>query len=673
MNASSHHNAAADGPDIPGFRVLREIGMGGMSTIWLAEQPELRRQVAIKVMLPEALTDEVSRRRFENEMRTLAKLEHPGIVSIHQVGRTGEGLPWYAMPYLPHGHLAQRDYRDDEAGARKVLDALLEALAFAHERGVVHRDIKAENVLFNDADRPLLADFGIALRRGYGPRVTGVGLAVGSTAYMAPEQARGQQVDRRADLYSIGVLAWEMLNGTLPYSAGDALSMALMHVQQPIPRLPRHLRHWQKFIDTAMAKLPQERYQDAAQMRDALAAIRLPERNQRPRPATTTATAAPRSALRRYLPAAVAACLTLGAALWWLWPTTGDAPDTAATAVATMPDGRMTATSPASDEVMLRPLPQVPGEIVVGNAQRQLAEGRLDAPTGDNALESLLAAALSDTPHPDIPRIAGQAHAAMLERLIRAIDADDTAQAQAKLPALGSFARLAGPAAAPTQTTRHKRLAERLAARIDVAAERHDRSLARQWVDIGTAAGLPPAQLRGLQQKVSRIVEAGDHLPGEFGGSRLVKAGNRLVGIPARAVSRADYATFAEASNRPPALCRERGSPLRVLAPRNWQSPGFNQNAAAPVVCVSWQDATAYAQWLSHHSGRNYRLPSRTEAGNLPAIGGERAVALWLHDCGADCNQRQANGRSWRQPADGRALDAGRGYDDIGFLLVRDP
>ena len=219
-------DAARPMPEIPGYRLSHEIGQGGMSTVWLGTQLSLGREVAIKVMLPDALADEVSRRRFENEARTIARLEHPHIVGIHEVGRTADGLPWYSMPHLPRGHAGQRDFRGDEARVREILHALLSALAFAHARGVIHRDVKAENVLFDEANRPLLADFGIALRRGHGTRVTMTGLAVGSTAYMAPEQARGQQVDPRADLYSVGVLAWEMLCGELPYKADDALAMA---------------------------------------------------------------------------------------------------------------------------------------------------------------------------------------------------------------------------------------------------------------------------------------------------------------------------------------------------------------------------------------------------------------------------------------------------------------
>src|SRR5690606_24047343 len=180
MSGPNATDAGQPVPEIPGYRLARVIGRGGMSTVWLGTQLSLSREVAVKVILPDALADEVSRRRFENEARTIARLEHPHIVGIHEVGRTRDGLLWYSMPYLPRGHVGQRDLRNDEQRVRGILRALLSALAFIHARGIVHRDVKAENVLFDESDRPLLADFGIALRRGHGTRVTMTGLAVGS-------------------------------------------------------------------------------------------------------------------------------------------------------------------------------------------------------------------------------------------------------------------------------------------------------------------------------------------------------------------------------------------------------------------------------------------------------------------------------------------------------------
>ena len=258
-------------PSIPGYKFQRRLGKGGMATVYLATQQSLDRPVAIKVMAPEALRDEVSKQRFENEARTIARLAHPGIVGIHEVGRTDDGRMYYVMPFLANGDLSKRDLTGDEARIVDVLRELLSALHQAHTHGIVHRDVKRENVLFDAGDRPQLTDFGIATQRADDTgRLTSAGMALGSSGYMAPEQARGVRVDARADLYSVGVLAFELLTGHLPYQADDGLALALMHAQDPVPRLPPGRQHWQAFIDRAMAKAPEDRFADAAQMRDAL-------------------------------------------------------------------------------------------------------------------------------------------------------------------------------------------------------------------------------------------------------------------------------------------------------------------------------------------------------------------------------------------------------------------
>ena len=253
-------------PDVPGYRFLKRLGQGGMATVYLATQESLDRPVGIKVMERAALADEISKQRFENEARTIARLTHPSIVSIHEVGRTGDGRMYYSMSYLPNGDLAQCDLRNDEPRIVDVLRALLSALDYAHERGIVHRDVKRENVLFDTSNHPLLTDFGIALSTTDTTRITTAGFAVGSSGYMAPEQARGDVVDGRADLYSVGVLAYELLTGKLPFRASDPLALALMHQQNPVPRLPPDKHHWQALIDRAMAKSPSQRFDDARQM-----------------------------------------------------------------------------------------------------------------------------------------------------------------------------------------------------------------------------------------------------------------------------------------------------------------------------------------------------------------------------------------------------------------------
>jgi serine/threonine-protein kinase PpkA len=671
-------------PLIAGYRLTRVIGHGGMSTVYLAEQASLDREVAVKVMLPEALADEVSRRRFENEARTIARLEHPHIVGIFEIGRTADGLPYYAMPFLAHGHLGQREFAQDgyENGhtrVRAILHALLAALDYAHARGVVHRDVKAENVLFDEAERPLLADFGIALRR-FGPRVTTAGMAVGSTAYMAPEQARGEDVDARADLYSVGVLAWEMLTGQLPYMAGDALSMAVMHAQDPIPRLPRPLRHWQRFIDRALAKSPSHRFRSAQQMRDAL--DRVPRRGSQ---GLARAAATPRrafAAIRRWPRTAWVAVVLVAAGITGLalrqgeqgpasfFRAAGTTPSVATPALPTPGGAPGIAIISDPGKQMLRPLPVSPAERLVVAAEQQLRAHNLTAPTGGNAYDSIIAASKADPSYQRVPVVATAVLGALGDEAGRRLRDDDDKRAGDYLQRAGALAMQTGLGGSPAMARIRQDTSAALQARLDRAAAKFDRSGATRAIASARAFGVDATTINSMQAKAQRIPSVGSVVED---GMRLARVGDKVIAAGQADVSRADYARFVHATGRDASLCRERTSLLRILAPRSWQSPGFEQAAQHPVVCVSWNDADAYARWLSQRSGRHYRLPTLAEARELPGTGGAKPVAEWLADCGEGCRERLSTGKSWRGANGSRPLDPARGYDDIGFRLVRDP
>jgi hypothetical protein len=668
-------------PLVAGYRLTRVIGHGGMSTVYLAEQASLDREVAIKVMLPEALADEVSRRRFENEARTIARLEHPHIVGIFAIGRTADGLPYYAMPFLAHGHLGQRDFGPDDlenghARVRAILHALLAALDYAHARGVVHRDVKAENVLFDEAERPLLADFGIALRR-FGPRVTTAGMAVGSSAYMAPEQARGEEVDARADLYSVGVLAWEMLTGQLPYVAGDALSMAVMHAQDPIPRLPRHLRHWQRFLDRALTKSPSQRFRNAQHMREAL--DRVPRRGSH---GFAHALAGPRRAMDavgRWPKTAWIAVVLVAAAITGLalqqdeqGPGSFFRAPVAAIEHALPAPGATPGVPVIGDPgtQMLRPLPISPAERYVIAAEQQVKSRNLTAPAGNNAYDSLLAGWKADASHQRLPTATAALFSAFGDEAERRLRAGDDKRARDYLQRAAELAKLS-PGDGTSMARLHARAAAVLQARVDRAASKLDRAAAKRVVDSARALGLEAPAIAALDAKARTIPESGSVTPDD--GLRLARIGDRMIAAAESDVSRGDYARFAAATGRPATLCRERASVLRLLAPRSWKSPGFEQTAQHPVVCVSYNDADAYAHWLNQRTGRRYRLPTSAEARALPGTGGAKPVAEWLSDCGQGCKQRLTSGRSWRGASGTRLLDPARGYDDVGFRLVRDP
>ena len=422
-------------PELPGYRVIRKLGRGGMATVYLANQRALDREVSIKVMERGALTDETSMQRFENEARTIARLSHPNIVAIHEIGRTADGRLYYTMPYLPNGDLAQRDLGRDDGRIAAALRTLLEALDYAHQRGIVHRDVKLENVLFDADDRPLLADFGIALSRNEDVRITTAGFAVGSAGYMAPEQARGDAVDARADLYSVGVMAYELLTGALPFRSTDPLALALMHAQKDVPRLPPAKKQWQGFIDKAMAKDPAQRFGSAREMLDALDRIGRRSGPLRPRlPAAAPTTTRP--AGRKAMAAAMLSALVIAGGGYALWnhgrekndvaalpvssasPASGRTPTISATTAAAPTNGAIaspaavtpvSATSPALDAHNLTEEPAAavtpvsaasPAANTTASAERiamiharaQLAHAHLIEPAEGNAVDLTLAA-----------------------------------------------------------------------------------------------------------------------------------------------------------------------------------------------------------------------------------------------------------------------------------------
>ncbi|MCL1633119.1 bifunctional serine/threonine-protein kinase/formylglycine-generating enzyme family protein [Luteimonas sp. SX5] len=664
-------------PDIAGYTVLQAIGHGGMSTVYLAVQASLGREVAVKVMLPEALADEVSRRRFENEVRTIARLEHPHIVGIFEVGRTRDGLPYYAMPHLSRGHLGQLNLTQNEPRVIAILRALLSALDYAHARGVIHRDVKAENVLFDEADRPLLADFGIALRHGYSPRVTMAGLAVGSTAYMAPEQARGENVDHRADLYSLGVLAFEMLAGRLPYVAGDALAMAMQHVQDPIPRLPREKRHWQRLIDKAMAKSPGARYRSAQQMLDALQRIDRKRQSagfafaQRIGDGVSRMRHAP---LGVWIAAGLAAALLLGVGLRHYNRSPAPAEATAAVAPPAAQAPTPAAPAPQADltSAMLRPPPESPAEPWMIAAEQQTRARNLIAPKGGNAYDSVLAAWRADPAHARLPGTVDGLIDAMTVQVEQRLKDGGYERVREYVSRAERIARETRRADSPALKRMQAAVAKALGAGVDAAAKRLDRNGAIRTATVAAELMDDKTAAAALMKRARDVGQTGDRAPDDVAGLIFMHSGGHIVAVARNEVSRGDYARFAAATGRPPALCRERASLLRVLAPRDWKTPGFAQDDGQAVVCVSWNDAQAYLRWLSERNGRRYRLPSAAEAAQF-AAGSGKAVSEWLSDCSQGCRKRIAQGSSWRGGAGARPLDPGRGYDDVGFRVVRDP
>ena len=260
------------------YRVLRKLGSGGMANVYLAEDGELGRQVAIKILNDRHAADDQFVERFRREAKNAAGLSHPNIVQIYDRGEA-EGTYYIAMEYLEGQTLKELagvrgplPVRDAIAYARQILAAL----RFAHRKGIVHRDIKPHNALIDDDGRLKVTDFGIA-RAGPASQMTEAGSIIGTAQYLSPEQARGGPIDQRSDLYSVGVVLYELLTGTVPFTGDTPVEIAMKHLSS-VPEPPSARRAeiphpLDQVVLRALAKDPDERYASAEEMDAELARV----------------------------------------------------------------------------------------------------------------------------------------------------------------------------------------------------------------------------------------------------------------------------------------------------------------------------------------------------------------------------------------------------------------
>jgi predicted Ser/Thr protein kinase len=259
------------------YRILRLLGRGGMGAVYLAREEALERLVALKVLDSGREQEEASRERFRREARTAAGLSHPNVVPLHDFGESRDGLLYLAMGYVHGETLAERLAREGRrppAEVRRTVAEIADALHYAHRRGVVHRDVKPQNILLEDqTGRALLTDFGIA-RLADGTHLTQEGAVVGTPVYMAPEQCAGRPLDGRSDVYSLGVTAYLLLAGRPPF-LGTAPELLVAHLNQEPPPLrdtvPDTPEDLAAAVSRALAKQPEHRWPDAAAFRDAVA------------------------------------------------------------------------------------------------------------------------------------------------------------------------------------------------------------------------------------------------------------------------------------------------------------------------------------------------------------------------------------------------------------------
>lgn len=607
MSTSIH-----DLPQIAGYAIEAALGAGGMATVYRGRQLALDRPVAIKVLRAYGRDADELYRRFEQEARLIAALDHQHIVAIYEITRTAEGDACYVMPLLCDD-LEHRPKPMPPTEIRRVLKAVLAALGHAHSQGVVHRDVKGANVLFDARDNPLLADFGVAFNQQSAQRLTSHGRAVGSSQTMSPEQARGQAVDGRSDLYSVGCLAFELLTGRAPYEGDDFLVVALAHQQQPIPRLPEHLAEWQPFIDRAMAKEPAERYADAAQMARALDAITAPVQAAPPARRTRTWT----------LAVLALGMLLLAVGTWWFMRTPAvDTEDSA----------------------------QFAGSDPIAAADAAIDARRwFDGSAG--SADALLAPSFSTEP---VDARAIDARDRLLVSAGAVLAQADEAALAAQLPRWAGFVQASQASAAPAVRELVHVLEQRWSPTLERARARHDRAEAATVLPLAALLPERSPEFEQLWGAVSGLPARDEAFRDGDGPELLLVPAGRLAGfdtpfaVTRHEITRADYLPFVQASGHPDSACRESGRK------RSWREPGFEQAGNEPVVCVSHADASAYAVWLTKRSGHSYRLPTRTEWQAL-------AAAARVDTCANLRGENPACGDNFRATAPVGRFAAGTG------------
>ncbi|MBU3057380.1 serine/threonine-protein kinase [Pseudomonas indica] len=394
---------------IPGYRLHKRLGKGGMAEVYLATQLSLDREVAIKVLLN--TEDEAFTERFIQEGHIIASLHHPAIITIYDIGQIGDGRHYLAMEYVGGGDLVQ--YRGTVLSPSRALDIVRQlagGLAVVHDNGLVHRDVKPANILFRNDGSVVLTDFGVAKAMELDNELTHFGVAVGSPAYSSPEQARCEPLDGRSDIYSLGVILAEMLTGTNPFRAGSYPQTVLNHMQMPPPQLPPALAAYQPLLERMLAKQPDERFANCRELLEAIEEATEPDMDMTriaPAVALKPPVASPRARrpVRRWLTATVATLL-LAAALGvggFKWYQQHRIHDYLARAEQSLVSGRLV--TPAQDNAdywfrqalrldaentqAIDGLKRVLEARIAGYlelAETRLAEGRLIEPVEDSAL-----------------------------------------------------------------------------------------------------------------------------------------------------------------------------------------------------------------------------------------------------------------------------------------------
>jgi len=242
-------------PEVPGYALKKFLGSGGTADVFLAVDLKHARLAAVKVMARQRFAEAVAVKRFIKEAQTISRLHHPNIVRVYETGKT-DALRFMAMEFFPESlkQRIQNRKRIDPNEALAIANQVAAALFYAHGKGFIHRDIKPDNIMFRRDGTPVILDFGIARVLESTTQLTRSGMSMGTPRYMSPEQLNAKRADGRSDIYSLGVVLYEMLSGVPPFKGSQTMTVIMKHVTEPVPPLPGELAAYQPLVERMMAK-----------------------------------------------------------------------------------------------------------------------------------------------------------------------------------------------------------------------------------------------------------------------------------------------------------------------------------------------------------------------------------------------------------------------------------
>ncbi len=626
--------------NIPDHTILDKIGDGGMSTVYLGRQISLQRKVAIKILKKLVTDDKSLAERFVDEAKTVASLDHPHIISIYEAKKLPSGLAYFTMPYLTHGDFGEIICTNSDH-LIELLCQICDGLAHAHKHGVIHRDLKPDNILFDQFGRIKIADFGIAISQN-AKRQTKETQLLGSAHYMSPEQIQSRNISYQSDIYSLGCIIYEKLTGDHVFEAGNDFSILMSHINKPIPELPDTLKEWQTIIDQCLAKDPKDRFKNVEALKDALLAIKYSKQEHTEQSKSLPKVKKQIKPFYFAIGGGVLMCALLAA--FFIDRNAknkaADAKQLEATQLLAHKNAEalkakqdqlaalelkiavVEKNENAEEEIVdltgnldNEDINKMSIEMRLNEAKNLLQRKRLTKPKGENAADKFQAILLEQPNNKAAKDGLNQVGNHYFELIDEKLSNNEIADAVKYINSLNDYIdnyQIERDLFEP-QTSRIKSIASDLVTK--AVNKRRKNGLAEQYLQI-TSLLLPNYKsVQELTSAYNNIPQTGLKVSDQLGHEFIYFAVDNNPGMQdfmfgSNEVTVEQFARFA-GDKFTEQKCHHYDK--KVFFKKTWLKTPFNQTKQHPVVCITAKQAQDYGQWLSSQTGQNYRLATAQE------------------------------------------------------------